>query len=65
MKNKKDYSRRKFISTLGAGTAALPLINSFASKNINLEEQTEFEIKKIPGAEQRNIIFILSDDHQI
>ncbi len=31
MKEKKEYTRRKFISTVGATTAALPLMNSFAS----------------------------------
>ncbi len=64
MKDKNKYTRRKFISTMGATTAALPLINSFASSAFNSEAVKNLEIEKIPDAKQPNIIFILSDDHR-
>lgn len=63
-KNKKEFSRRKFISTIGASTAALPLINTLAvDKSFSILEE-EFKIKKIYGVKPRNVIFILSDDHR-
>ena len=64
MKEKKEYSRRKFISTVGATTAALPLMNSFASTVFNSKTADQLEIEKLADTKQRNVIFILSDDHR-
>ena len=64
MKERKGYSRRKFISTVGATTAALPLMNSFASSAFNIEPADRLKIEKLPDTKQRNVIFILSDDHR-
>ena len=41
MKDKKGYSRRKFISTNGATTAVLPLINSSTSNNFHLNPEKD------------------------
>ncbi len=64
MKDKKGYSRRKFISTIGASTAALPLINSFASNNLNAQPENKFNLKRISDSKPKKVIFILSDDHR-
>ncbi|MEO8399969.1 MAG: sulfatase, partial [Ignavibacteriaceae bacterium] len=64
MKNKKGYSRRKFISAIGASAVTLPLINSFAQTKVYSEIEKKFEIKKILQIKPRSVIFILSDDHR-
>ena len=64
MKEKKEnYSRRKFIKTVGASTAAIPLLNLYADNDQLLSEMAP-QFEKIPGSEKPNIIFILSDDHR-
>ena len=48
--------RRKFIKTVSAASANLPFLMNAESRNILAE--------KFGNARQRNIIFILSDDHR-
>ena len=55
-KTKKYTSRREFMETISAATAAFSLITGCESSPSKLE--------KIKGGNPRNVIFILSDDHR-
>ena len=55
-KTKKYTSRREFMETISAATAAFSLITGCESSPLKLE--------KIKGRNPRNVIFILSDDHR-
>ncbi len=39
MKSKKEFTRRKFIPTIGTTTAVLPLMNSSSSNYFNSEPE--------------------------
>ena len=49
-------SRRRFLGTMGAAAAAVPLVAGTT--------QTSLSLKKVPGRKPRNVIYILSDDHR-
>lgn len=52
-------SRRNFLGKAGAAAAALPLAAGHASAASSLQN-----LKRIKGANPRNVIYILSDDHR-
>ncbi len=52
----KNYSRRKFLKTVGSATAALPFLSAPTSFEKKVERDEEMD--------QHNVIFILSDDHR-
>ncbi len=52
-------SRRNFLGKAGAAAAALPL----AARGISAASTLK-KLKRIKGAQPRNVIYILSDDHR-
>jgi arylsulfatase A-like enzyme len=61
-KNKREMSRRKFVSTLGLTAASMPFLSSSL---LNAREVKALKAdRKKTDQNLRNIIFILSDDHR-
>jgi len=58
VQDKKAFSRREFIRTVGAAAGSLPLLGAMNCMG------SEFALGRLAGRKARNVIFILSDDHR-
>jgi N-acetylglucosamine-6-sulfatase len=59
-----DYTRRKFIRTVGSAAAGIPLFRSLGQGSGGTERLSLNDVRKRDPGRQPNIIFILSDDHR-